>query len=187
MRKSFLYFFILCFISIFSLLFRKLFLDLDILEIKSLTNQLSRSQINDHFHIAKSREYVKYIILTVNIFIKVFFIALILLLGCIGCNKQIKFIDLFNISIKTEFVYVLPIIYESFFFKFIQKNHSYSYIQNFSSLSLYNLFDSDKIDFWFIYPLQTINLFEFFYIILLSYQLGKLTQTNIFLGLKIIR
>ena len=39
---------------------------------------------------------------------------------------------------------------------------------------------------WFIYPFQTLNLFELAYIICLGYWVGQLTNTNTDNGLKVV-
>jgi hypothetical protein len=39
---------------------------------------------------------------------------------------------------------------------------------------------------WFIYPFQTLNLFELVYWLILSFYIGKATQTSMDKGLKIV-
>ena len=51
-------------------------------------------------------------------------------------------------------------------------------IDNFASLSILNAIGYKNIDFWFYYPLQTLNFFELAYCFLLVYFLSKITKIS---------
>lgn len=186
MKKNLFYFILLCLLAIGFKTFHHYILDLKTLEINNLSKKLSQKQINKIVNFSQSNEYLNYIAVSINIFMKVVITALLLFFGCILLNVKIHLKKLIRVTIKAEFIFLLPILYEIIYFIFIQPNQSYLYIQNFSSLSIFNLINNKGIEPWLIYPLQTLNLFEIAFIIYLSYQIGYLTKTNADNGLKIV-
>ncbi len=186
MRKILLSFVLLCFLAISFILLHRYVLELKSLESDLLSKNLSQKQIDNFFFSAKSKEYLNFIIIPINIFTKIVITSLLLFFGCTLFDLKVKFKQLLYISVKAEFIFLLSILYEILYFKFIQINHSYSDVQNFSSLSALNITGYQELDPWLIYPLQVLNLFELVYIIYLSYQVGQLTQTNTDNGLKIV-
>ena len=59
-------------------------------------------------------------------------------------------------------------------------------IQYFYPLSALNIVGYQDLEPWFIYPFQTLNLFEVTYWLILAYFIGKATQTSMDQGLKIV-
>lgn len=97
-----------------------------------------------------------------------------------------SFKALWEIAIKAEFIFLLVSVCKLIWFYFFQTNFILEDIQYFYPLSSLNILDYHLLDPWLIYPLQTLNFFEFAYIILLSFQIGNLTKTNTDTGLKIV-
>jgi hypothetical protein len=185
MKKVLLSFVILCLLAISFTQLHSYFLNLKSLEIEVLSKTLSKKQINKIVAFSKSKEYLIYFVIPINILVKTIVTALILFIGCIVFNLKIQFKQLLKLSIKAEYIFLLPILYEIIYFKFILVNCSYSYIQEFSSLSVFNLIKDNKIDSWFVYLLQTLNVFEALYILCLVYLIGKEAQ-SFRAGLKIV-
>ncbi|MCZ8169240.1 MAG: hypothetical protein O9297_06095 [Flavobacterium sp.] len=177
---------LLCLLAIGFTTFHHYILDLKVLEINTLSKKISQNQLDKIVNASQSNEYLNYIVVPINIFVKVVITALLLLFGCTLFNVKIHLKKLIRLTITAEFLFLLPILYEITYFKFIESNHSYIYIQNFSSLSFFNLINNIDVEPWLIYPLQTLNLFELAYIIYLSYQIGCISKTNFNTGLKIV-
>lgn len=70
-----------------------------------------------------------------------------------------------------EGVFIFMAFIKLLFLWFNRGSLSLEYLQFFTPLSLINLFSVGEIDRWYIYPLQTINLFEIVYWFVLAYLL----------------
>lgn len=186
MKNSIILFVVLCIAAITFTTIHQNILDLKVLEIQSLSKSLSQKQIDKFIVSSQSKEYLNYIIIPVNIITKVTITALLLYFGCILIDLKIKYKQILSLCIKAEFIFLLPVLYEIIYFKFILTNQSYSDIQNFSSLSILNLIGYKNVESWFFYPLQTFNLFEFIYWLILAYSIGKITETTSKRGLVIV-
>ncbi len=118
--------------------------------------------------------------------IKTTIIATILYIGLFFSNKDLKFKNLWDIVLKAEFIFLLIPIFKIIWFYFFQPNYNLEDIQNFYPLCALNIVGYKNLETWFLYPFQTLNLFELAYIIYLGYQVGKLTNTNTDNGLKLV-
>ncbi|KLT71624.1 hypothetical protein [Flavobacterium sp. ABG] len=186
MRNPIILFVVLCIAAILFTTFHQNILDLKALEIQSLSKSISQKQIDKFITSSQSKEYLNYIFVPINIITKVTIIALFLFFGCFLVDLKIKFKQILTFCIKAEFIFLLPVLYEIIYFKFIQTNHTYSDIQNFSSLSVLNAIGYKNVENWFFYPLQTLNLFELIYWLVLACYIGKITETNSKRGLLIV-
>lgn len=101
-------------------------------------------------------------------------------------NLKVTFLKILISIIKAQFVFLLSILFEIFHFKIIQPNNTLNDVSSFSSLSVLSLLNYKDIEPWFIYPLQTLNLFEILFVLLFTYFLTKENQVNFIKNLKTI-
>ena len=159
----------------------------DQLFYSSLIKQLTTKQLQTVIVFQKKWQWVSYVIFTILIIIKSTLIASVLYVGMFYKSKlTATFKQLYTVIIKAEFVFLLVPVFKLFWFFFFQTNYNLEDLQYFYPLSALNIIGYKGLDPWLLYPLQTLNLFELAYIIYLSYQIGKLTQTNADTGLKIV-
>jgi hypothetical protein len=119
--------------------------------------------------------------------LKTIIITSVIYIGVFFFNKvEVTFKVIWDSIIKAEFIFLLVPILKLIWFYFFQTNYTLEDIQYFYPLSALNIIGYKGLDTWLLYPLQTLNLFEFAYIIYLSYQIGFLTKTNADNGLKIV-
>jgi hypothetical protein len=162
-------------------------LDFRGLLFNSLSEQLTSRQIKDYLEFQDKWKWINYIIIPIFTFIKTILISSVIYIGVFIINKSsISFKQLWGIVINSEFIFLLLPVCKIFWFYFFQTDYKLTDIQYFYPLSAINITGYENISPWFIYPLQTINLFEFIYIIYLAYQIGHLTKTNADTGLKIV-
>lgn len=76
-------------------------------------------------------------------------------------NLSLKFYQIIYVVVIAEFVFLLQAIYEFIWLLSYKKAVN---IQNFSSLSIYNIINLKQIPEYFHFALQTINLWELFYV-----------------------
>ena len=184
-RLLFLIILLCIFTFIFSYLHSSV-LNLNSLRLQEASKELAKSQLIKLMEQDREPLFVNFGIITISILLKVLVITFVLFVGFFLHNRKISFIRLLRLVIMLEFIFILPIIYEIIYFKFININSSLDDVRYFYPLSALNVVGYKGLEPWLIYPLQTLNLFELAYIIYLSFQIGKLTQTNADTGLKIV-
>ncbi len=162
-------------------------LDYNKLIYDSLAEKLTSYQLEGVFDFKNKWQWVTYILITILLFFKSLLISSVLYISVFFKSKvNVEFKQILDVTIKAELVFVFIPIIKIIWFYFIQTNYSLEDIQYFFPLSALNIFDYKELESWLIYPLQTLNVFELAYIIILSYQLGTLTNTNADTGLKIV-
>jgi hypothetical protein len=177
-------------ISIFLIilgLVTKSLLNLDNLILDNLSTSLTRNQLIEYLDFKNKWQWLSFAIIPILLFIKTTLVASILYIATFFYSKsKVTFKNLWQISVKAEFIFLGVGILKIIWFYFFKINYILKDIQYFYPLSALNFFDYKELEPWLIYPLQTLNVFELAYIIILSYQLGTLTNTNADTGLKIV-
>ena len=165
----------------------KYVLDFDKLLQNSLAEQMTANQIESYFKLQKKWEFLAYLFIPLYVLIKTVLIATTVYVGAFFFSKnEVVFKKIWGVVLSAEFIFLLVPIAKLIWFYFFQTNYNLEDLQYFYPLSALNIIGYKGLDPWLIYPLQTLNLFELAYIIYLSYQIGKLTQTNADTGLKIV-
>jgi hypothetical protein len=153
----------------------------------SLSEQLTNKQIQNIFSFRDKWQWVGYAIVPIMVIIKTSLIASTLYIGTFFFSKiPVTFKQLWAIVVSAEFVFLLVPIFKIAWFYFFQTKYKLEDIQYFYPLSALNIVGYKDLEPWFIYPFQTLNLFELAYWLILAYYLGKATQTNMDKGLKIV-
>uniref|UniRef100_UPI0040486A9D hypothetical protein n=2 Tax=Flavobacterium sp. TaxID=239 RepID=UPI0040486A9D len=190
--RLFVVFIVLCISNIILSYIHNSYLNLDALQIEKTAKTLTKTQLEKVLQQDKETIYVNFAVITFSILLKVFAVTFVLFIGSFLYNVKITFIRLFNLVIKLEFIFLLPIIYEIIYFKFINTGFTLEEVGNFYPLSALNIIGYKNLETYFIYPFQVLNLFELAYWLLLSYFIGKLAFTErdkgkpMDLGLKIV-
>jgi hypothetical protein len=120
--------------------------------------------------------------------VKCFFIALILYTGLffVNLHKGVRLGRLFKVAVISEAVFVIAGISKILVGSI--SGLSYTEFTVYYPLSAFQIFDLDKINLIWHYPLQTLNIFELIYCIVLVYsfsqevELDKINSSKIVLG-----
>ncbi|TDO96097.1 hypothetical protein [Flavobacterium sp. 245] len=186
MKSPFIKWLVLSFVSILIVEIFKKATHFDDLFYNSLSEQLTFQQVENLLSFQKKWEWVGYVFIPVFLLIKTSIIATILYIGLFFSQKDLKFRNLWDIVLKAEFIFLLVPVFKIIWFTFFQTNYTLEYVQYFYPLSALNIVGYKELETWFIYPFQTLNLFELAYIVYLGYQVGQLTSTNADRGLKMV-
>ncbi|WP_139959605.1 hypothetical protein [Flavicella sediminum] len=89
-----------------------------------------------------------------------------------------KFKQFLRIALVGEFVWVLVAIVKFAYFYWFQTDFDLVAFQQYYPLSFINYLDVESLDSWFVYPFQTINLFEVLYFFILVAGMHKLLKSN---------
>ncbi|MCK8142127.1 hypothetical protein MW871_09515 [Flavobacterium sp. I-SCBP12n] len=132
-------------------------------------------------------QWVGYLIIPIVLLIKTSLIASVLYMGTFFFSKTtVTFKQLWGFVITAEFVFLLIPIFKIIWFYFFQTIYNLEDIQYFYPLSALSIVGYQGLEPWLIYPFQVLNLFEVAYWLLLAYFIGKITETNMDRGLKIV-
>ena len=180
MKSNFIKFIVLCTLLLLITETTKYLLNFNKLLFNSLLQQLTESQTRAFFKLQDKWKFVGYTFVPVYIALKTCIISSVLYIGTFFYSKtKITFKQLLNIVLKAEFIFLLIPILKIIWFYFIQTNYTLEDLQYFYPLSALNIVGYKNIDAWFIYPLQTLNLFEVAYWLFLAYYIGKLASPSV--------
>lgn len=145
------------------------------LYIDFLSSRYGYERIQELLASTKKYEWTSYALTPVTYFVKISFVVSCLSLGYFFSDNQFKFNAFFRIAILTEFIFLLPILLKILWFLFVQTDYDFNDLQQFYALSLLSVFDIETLPKYFIYPLQTLNIFEVAYWFLLAYGVADVT------------
>ncbi|MCB0753194.1 MAG: hypothetical protein KDC52_17105 [Ignavibacteriae bacterium] len=164
-------------------------LKVESLVFEDMATNISLDQAKKINSVQQVFEYLNYILTPLLLFLKTSIISLIIYLGVFlfgNGASSIDFKNLWRISLKAEFVFLLVPTLKILWFYFFNLNYTLKDLQYFSPLSALNIVGYQGLDVWWIYPFQTLNLFEVAYWIILGYLLGKELKIATEKGLKIV-
>jgi hypothetical protein len=145
----------------------------------SLSEQLTHKQIQHFFEFQEKWQWLTYVFVPIMVLIKTSLIASTLYIGTFFFSKiPLTFRHLWAIVISSEFVFLLVPVFKILWFCFFQTNYKLEDIQYFYPFSALNIVGYNDLEPWFVYPFQTLNLYELAYWLVLSYYIGKATQTS---------
>lgn len=180
MKSTFLKYLVLCIALMVITELTKSVLHFDQLFYNSLAENLTTKQIDNILALQDKWKWVGYIFVPVYVLIKTGLIASVLYVGVFFfCKKEITFKTLWAITIKADFIFLLVPVFKIIWFCFFQTTYTLTDFQSFFPLSALNIIGYKGLESWFVYPLQTLNLFEIAYWLLLSYFIGKLAFSEV--------
>lgn len=164
----------------------KYLLDINSLVYDSLSQQFAHELIDDAFNEIRKWQLIGYLLIPFLLFVKTHLIAGILGIGAFLFDKEISHKKLWRIALKAEFIFLFPAVVKLFWFYFHQTEFTLEELQTFYPLSLLNFFREGKLPLWYLYPLQTINVFEVIYVIALALLIDKAIKNEREIGMKIV-
>jgi len=161
-------------------------LDINALLYNSFAEQFTKSQIENFFLLQKKWKYISYVGVPIYLMLKTSVIASIIYIGLFFSNRDLKFKTIWDMTLKAEFVFLLLPLFKIIWFYFFQTSYTLEDVQYFYPLSALNIIGYENLEPWYIYPLQTLNLFELGYWLYLGYLIGKEIETDMDKGFKIV-
>ncbi len=167
-----LYFPLLISITLLVTILSSFVLNTEELLANNLSDQLTQNQINDALAFNKKWEWVSYISIPIILSIKITLISAALFIGLFLFNQKATFKRIFTLVTKAEFIFIGVVIIKLVWFSF-KTQYTLEEIQYFYPLSALSIVGYEGLSPWFLYPFQTLNLFELVYWITLAYLIGK--------------
>lgn len=152
----------------------------EIVYYNTFSEQLTYDRAAELYGILRKRFWLTYPLFPIILLIKVTSVSLVIYAGVLlsGFQRQIPLARVIRVVTSAEIIFVLAAAVKVLWFCFFAGNYTLTDINFFYPASLINLFSRQEVDSLWIFPLQTMNLFHLFYILLLIYGLkvsGKLT------------
>lgn len=186
MKKTILLFLILSILCIIFSFFHNYFLEIENLEIASISKKLTKEQLAIFNSKDKIFAFENFYLITLKELVSVLTLSTLLLIGFFTFTKKISFLVIINSVIKAKYIFLVSILFEIIYLKFILVDYTLLEINYYSPLSLINFFNYTSLETWFIYPLQTINLFELFFVLFVAYFIKKCSTMSIKETIKIV-
>jgi hypothetical protein len=146
------------------------FLINEIVFYNTYSEQLTYERSLALFERLKSLSWIGYVFVPVELTIKFFLVSVVLYAGIFLCNlhQKINFSKIFGVVIASEVVYLIAGIIKLFRFMFFADNYDLNDLQFYFPLSLAGLFSWSEVEKFWVPALQSLNLFQIGYILLLS-------------------
>ncbi|MBR10771.1 MAG: hypothetical protein CMP48_24205 [Rickettsiales bacterium] len=141
-------------------------------------SQLSLNQIDSLINNQSKWSWVGYLLLPVIYLLKFSMLSIWILVGIIFFSYKTSFKKIFHLVIVSEFVFLIPAFIKVVWFGLIHTDFTLEELSYFTPLSVANLFDLQQLDPWWVYPLQSINLFELIYILVLAFGIRNLIKLD---------
>ncbi len=152
----------------------------EVVFFNAFSEQLTYERSLILFEDLKKLSWMNYAFSPIILLIKFSLISLVIYIGIVLSNIETKISlgSVFKVVIASEIIFVTVGFIKFFWFYLFAGNYDLNDLAFFYPLSLLNLFNRGEISRIWIFPLQTINLFQLIYIICISYGLNKVCFVN---------
>lgn len=156
----------------------------DLVFYEFYSDKFSESRIYELLDFRKEWLWITYPIKLLIQLIVIQIPAMLLYLGLYLGKYEIRYKQVFEIVLISEFVFFIPLLIKIIWFSYHPV--SMEAVRLFSPLSLFSLFNADSLQEWLFYPLKVLNIFEVIYWILLAFLLAKYLKSSLDSMLKIV-
>jgi len=145
---------------------------------QNLSSQLPGIAVEELLESRQQFWWLAYLSQVIVLLFKVFFAVLCIFIGAVLSDLKSSFHELFRSVIIAETVFIIA----QLIYLYNLYNHrsviTFENIIDYYPLSMLKLLGADTVATWLYYPLQTINLFEFVFILFVSWLLAREWRTG---------
>jgi hypothetical protein len=130
------------------------------------------------FSFLRTYSWVSYLVVPLLLLIKFSVLSLVIYIGVFFCDlqKEISFGKVFTVVIAGEVVFVVASLVKVLWFAFFAGNYTLKDLNFFYPLSLLNIFRQSELAPYWVYPMQTVNLFQVLYVFVLAFGLSRISN-----------
>jgi len=140
---------------------------------RSLSDQLTQQNIENLLGITSQYWWIDYLLTPVLLTFKVSYTTICISIGIILSNIEFKFKTIFKVALLAEVVFVIGQILHIVNLSFHSGTLTLETVSNYYPLSVLSYFGAENVVQWLQYPLQTLNLFEVVYMVVIGWLLSK--------------
>lgn len=176
-------FFGLVLINVFIVWLSKTLLINETVFYNTYSEQLTLDRSLQLFENLKRLSWINYILIPIMLTIKYVLVSIVLYTGIFFFNihYKITFGSIFKVVVASDIIFIFASLIKFLWFYLFAGNYDLNDLGFFYPISLINLFRISEVSKIWIYPLQVVNIFQFIYIIALSYglrNLGKVSESD---------
>lgn len=141
----------------------------------SFAEELTLEEIESTGKLAQSYTWMSWVWAPTYILLQALLIAVCINVGTLLLRYDIKFKEIFGVVIKASGIFAVArlLVIAGYLYFGVQSLDDLNYLPNFS---LYELLDEQAVPEWAIFPLQTINIVQILFILLLAFGLNLLQK-----------
>ncbi|MBN9386272.1 MAG: hypothetical protein J0H74_36270 [Chitinophagaceae bacterium] len=134
----------------------------------SLGGRVSAEKLAAFLDAQHHMSFLSYVLVPVTLVIRMTLIAFCLLVGLLLTSQKLSFKAIFKIVLFAESAFAAGVLLRLLLLAFSKDIESLGQFETFAPLSLYSLINPSSVPAWLTYPLQTLDLFQVAYCLLLA-------------------
>jgi len=148
----------------------------EIIFFNTYSEQLTYELSMEIFSAMRSYSWISYAILPILLLLKFSTLSVLIYIGAFfsDLHKDITLGKIFKVVVISEIVFVVASVIKVLWFILFAGNYTLDDMNFFYPLSLINLFSRSEVASYWVYPLQTVNIFQVFYVLLLAFGLSRI-------------
>ncbi len=152
----------------------------EIIFFNTYSEQLTYELSMEIFSAMRSYSWISYAILPILLLLKFSTLSVLIYIGAFfsDLHKDITLGKIFKVVVISEIVFVVASVIKVLWFILFAGNYTLDDMNFFYPLSLINLFSRSEVASYWVYPLQTINIFQVFYVLLLAFGLSRISSVK---------
>lgn len=141
--------------------------------IRSFQSTLTIQSIESFLNVKKEYWWLGYIFIPLVVCLKVLFTALCVSIGSMLWDIKFKFRVIFKAALLGEIIFIIAQVIYLINLFFHMDTLTLQTFTNYFPLTVLSYFGTANVVDWLEYPLQTLNLFEVFYIVAIAWLLTR--------------
>jgi hypothetical protein len=158
----------LCFIYLFFNWYLQTQVFTDQVYYYSLGGRVSADKLAAFLDAQHHTSFLSYVLVPVSLVIRMTLVAFCLLTGLLLTSQKLAFQTILRIVLFAESGFAAGVLLKLLLLTFSKEIGSLSQFETFAPLSLYSLIGASSVPAWLTYPLQTLDLFQVAYCLLLA-------------------
>jgi len=148
----------------------------EIVFFNTYSEQLTYELSMEIFSAMRSYSWISYAITPILLLLKFSALSVLIYIGVFfsDLHKDITLGKIFKVVVLSEIVFVVASVIKVLWFILFAGNYTLDDMNFFYPLSLINLFSRSEVASYWVYPLQTVNIFQVFYVLLLAFGLSRI-------------
>jgi hypothetical protein len=178
--KGWKLFFSIIFMNLLLMLISEVTLINETVFFNTYSEQLTYDLALDLFQRMRSFTWVTYLLIPLLLSLKFLTVSIVIYIGVFfyDLHKAITLGKIFKVVIVSEIAFIAAALVKLLWFIFFAGNYTLDDISFFYPVSLINIFSRREVSAFWIYPLQTVNIFQFIYVLLLALGLKRISSVN---------
>lgn len=144
------------------------------------SEQMTYDRSMELFQRIRELSWATYLFYPLILIVKFSVLSLVIYTGFFLSNQQdeVTLGMIFTTVVASEVIIVIASLTKFLWFAFFAGNYTLNDMNFFYPLSLINLFRQNEVAAYWVYPLQSVNLFQMAYILMLAIGIGKVSSVK---------